>query len=725
MIYPTRRTDPDRRGGRAGRAADRRSLAPAYWTGGLGLLALLLALCAGRRARRRRADATPTVDCEGPRAVGVGETFAVDRPRALRRAGAPRRIEFALGVDRPGRGAVRPARRGAGEDGGAAAIALQRRAARHGAARQRLAALDRAARPGLEAAPARRSTSDVLITPDIRAVRDKSVQMLNRDAMFGIKAQLQVGEGAEFEALADYRQGMDRRAIDWKHLGPPHHADRQGISHRAQQQYRHGARCRPGDVRAARRRAADRPRGLGRLAHRLVALKDGDRVGLFAFDSQPRAASQPIGGPRAFSMLQRVAAGIDYSASETNYTLGSRPWRADLNRRSLIIVFTEFADTISAELMLGAVGTLAEAPPRPVRRAADEELEALAAAEPAEPDDVSRAVTAAALLRERRLVITRLRHLGVHVVEAAAAEAGPALVNAYLDFKRRSLLVTAARQSPPLPRRARGRMAAARGHRHPRREPDRCARSPTRICWRCRSSIAARSPRSSVARETSLDLELITYLEGLCARAYFFVYGVRTSAWSRLGAFFARDWPPAVAEPVARDPGRRWCSTVIGVARRLSARRQRPGLVRRLVPPSWPAAAISAPRPSSCATRSTTPEGGGLSIFATFLFTHNSQVAILCFALGFAFGVPTAMLLIYNGAMLGAILALFASHGLGAELGGWLIIHGSTEILRDRPRRRGGLPDRLERGLPGRGDAARRRRRRRADRRDRRWPAWS
>src|SRR5690349_14860069 len=50
----------------------------------------------------------------------------------------------------------------------------------------------------------------------------------------------------------------------------------------------------------------------------------------------------------------------------------------------------------------------------------------------------------------------------------------------------------------------------------------------------------------SVARETSLDLELITYLEGLCARAYFFVYGVRTSAMARIGAFFARDWPAAV-----------------------------------------------------------------------------------------------------------------------------------------------------------------------------------
>src|ERR1043166_7127071 len=50
----------------------------------------------------------------------------------------------------------------------------------------------------------------------------------------------------------------------------------------------------------------------------------------------------------------------------------------------------------------------------------------------------------------------------------------------------------------------------------------------------------------SVARETSLDLELVSYLEELCARAYFFVYGVRTSAGSRVAAFFARDCPLAI-----------------------------------------------------------------------------------------------------------------------------------------------------------------------------------
>ncbi|MET0269303.1 MAG: stage II sporulation protein M, partial [Sphingomonas sp.] len=76
------------------------------------------------------------------------------------------------------------------------------------------------------------------------------------------------------------------------------------------------------------------------------------------------------------------------------------------------------------------------------------------------------------------------------------------------------------------------------------------------------------------------------------------------------------------------------------------------------------------------------PMGGDmLGAFAAFLFTHNAQIAILSFALGFAFGLPTMLLIAYNGAMLGAFLALYLPHGLGLELGGWLAIHGTTELF--------------------------------------------
>jgi uncharacterized membrane protein SpoIIM required for sporulation len=185
----------------------------------------------------------------------------------------------------------------------------------------------------------------------------------------------------------------------------------------------------------------------------------------------------------------------------------------------------------------------------------------------------------------------------------------------------------------------------------------------------------------SVARETSLDLELVTYLEGLCARAYFYVYGVRTSAGKRVAAFFARDWPDAVRSL--------WKETLAAGA--LIILGALAGFLLVANDPAWfdtimPGALAQGRDFDASAehlrgTLYDSDDAGRLTAFATFLFTHNSQVAIGCFALGFAFGVPTSLLLVHNGTMLGAMVALFQSHGLGAELAGWLMIHGTTELL--------------------------------------------
>jgi uncharacterized membrane protein SpoIIM required for sporulation len=66
---------------------------------------------------------------------------------------------------------------------------------------------------------------------------------------------------------------------------------------------------------------------------------------------------------------------------------------------------------------------------------------------------------------------------------------------------------------------------------------------------------------------------------------------------------------------------------------------------------------------------------------AAFVFNNNGRIAIFAFALGFAFAVPTILLILYNGLMLGAFVALFASKGLGWNIVGWLMIHGTTEIF--------------------------------------------
>ena len=60
----------------------------------------------------------------------------------------------------------------------------------------------------------------------------------------------------------------------------------------------------------------------------------------------------------------------------------------------------------------------------------------------------------------------------------------------------------------------------------------------------------------SVARETSLDRALLDYLESLCARAYFVVYGARPALGERFRTLpAARTGPP----PPARSGAKR-CS---------------------------------------------------------------------------------------------------------------------------------------------------------------------
>ena len=411
---------------------------PPWWTAGLGLLVVLF-LLALLDAVLGPAVRQAELGCGTPYAVSVGETFPVALWVKFTHA-APRRAWFAIDTEGPVAAAEGLRSTGTmGRNAGTGTIELT--AERRGTARVARVWLRWRGPLGLVwKQRAHLVGQQVLVVPDIRPVRDKGIQMANREALYGQKAQLQVGEGAEFEALAAYRQGMDRRAIDWKQSA--RHASLIAKEYRTERNNNIVMALDAGRVMSepfAGQPRIDRAVSAALLAS-YVALKDGDRVGFFAFDSRPRASSKPIGGSQAFSTLQRVAAGIDYSASETNYTLGISTLAAGLNRRSLIIVFTEFADTTSAELMLAAIGTLLERHLVLFVVLRDEELEAYTAAEPQAPEDVSRAVTAAGLLQERQLVLTRLRHLGVHVLEASAAEAGPALVSAYLGFKRRGML---------------------------------------------------------------------------------------------------------------------------------------------------------------------------------------------------------------------------------------------------------------------------------------------
>ena len=185
----------------------------------------------------------------------------------------------------------------------------------------------------------------------------------------------------------------------------------------------------------------------------------------------------------------------------------------------------------------------------------------------------------------------------------------------------------------------------------------------------------------SVARETSLDQGLIGYLESLSARAYFFVYGARSTPLEQLNAFFSRDWPRGV-QSIWRETLVALFVTALGAVVAYVLVGADSDWFFTFVDPGL--AQGRDPTATQAALRATLYDGAdadGLSFFATYLFTHNAEVALLAFALGFAFGVPTIVVLLSNGAMLGAMVHVFVSKGLGYEFGGWLLIHGVTELF--------------------------------------------
>ncbi len=281
---------------------------------------------------------------------------------------------------------------------------------------------------------------EIPITPNIQGVKDEAIRLFSRNALYGARIQRDLGEGSEFHALNEFRSGMDRRTIDWKQSA--RHATLLAKEFRAERNH-------PIILALDTGRLMCEPlAGLPRIDHALnaalilayVSLKAGDRAGLFAFDAKPVLSTGALSGGNAFAHIQRLAAALDYSTEETNYTLGLTALSGQLSRRTLVVVFTDFADTTSAELMLDNVARLLAQHLVIFVVMRDDELEDLVRQRPESADDVTRAVIAAALLRERDLVVARLKRLGVQVVEAPADRIGPALIDRYLDLKRRDLL---------------------------------------------------------------------------------------------------------------------------------------------------------------------------------------------------------------------------------------------------------------------------------------------
>jgi uncharacterized membrane protein SpoIIM required for sporulation len=187
----------------------------------------------------------------------------------------------------------------------------------------------------------------------------------------------------------------------------------------------------------------------------------------------------------------------------------------------------------------------------------------------------------------------------------------------------------------------------------------------------------------SVARTIALDRNLLLYLENLALRAYLAVYGPRVDPLEGLRNFFVYDLPAAVRAA-------RWHILIVTVALLAGVAA---GFILTVQDESWftafmPSGIAGGRGPSSTAASLRDKElfapwpgpVEAFGIFANVLFSHNTAVGLLCFGLGLAAGIPTLLLVVYQGLGLGAFLALHYDRGLLVDCLGWISIHGTSEL---------------------------------------------
>lgn len=278
------------------------------------------------------------------------------------------------------------------------------------------------------------------VVPNIRPAQSGALNARVASTLIGIKENRALGAGSEFHQLREFTTGMDVKTIDWKRtarartlLAKELHAERNHNVILAL------------DTGYLMREEID---GLAKIDHAITAslavawaaALGGDVVGHFAYDVRPGGFAKPMEGRKGFLRLRSFAASLAYTARETNHTLGLTELNRRTPKRSLIVIFTDFVDTTTAELMLENLALLARRHLILFVALRDPEVERRLARTPEDLDDVATYVATHQAMAERRLVLERLSRMGATIIDAEPAQVTGRLISAYLDIKERELI---------------------------------------------------------------------------------------------------------------------------------------------------------------------------------------------------------------------------------------------------------------------------------------------
>lgn len=258
----------------------------------------------------------------------------------------------------------------------------------------------------------------------------------------GVRRLRRRGGMTEFESLREYVHGDDVRLVDWK-----------AFARRGRPTVREFQRERGQELivlidcgrRMLLKTEAGVARGWSKLDHALdaalelaaVALQEGDRVGLLAFDSEVRAWVAPRRGAHALAELIRAVYDLEPRAVEADLGRALREVSIRHRRRAFLVVLSDVTDKLSLARQR-AVLAQAGRRQRVVFAALDDPAVRATARGAQAPGPQASALRAAALHQcaQRRRSLDQLRGAGVRVLDALPAETAGPLLSEWLAARR-------------------------------------------------------------------------------------------------------------------------------------------------------------------------------------------------------------------------------------------------------------------------------------------------
>ncbi len=270
------------------------------------------------------------------------------------------------------------------------------------------------------------------------------------------------GMGREFESLRDYQMGDELRNISWTATARRAKLiTRQFTTERSQQVWIvldagrlsrtafELRRDRPVAMGESEQEAAEKLRlsvtQLDQATTAAVMLAQviggsGDKFALLSYGRRVQQQLLPGNGPAHLRMMIDLLSQVRSEAAEANHLQAASRLKNLQRRRGLVIWITEIAESAGRPEVVSAVAELVKRHLVVLVLLEHPELDALAAREPKNAEEMFASTAAQEMLDRRRETIAKLRQQGVLVVETTPADVGARAISKYLEVKAQGLL---------------------------------------------------------------------------------------------------------------------------------------------------------------------------------------------------------------------------------------------------------------------------------------------